>query len=344
MGCDRRQTRRKRTTNYAVQMPKRAPIVKSAEFEKLTATIITELEPTATVLWDDHIVGKLSGRKRQIDVSIRRCDPEFLGIVDAKHYKRRATIDRIDALTGLMRDVEANYGALVCSGGFSKTIYEYARKTGVSLLNVHDAESVDWKLELSIPILWTELTPIASLCGEIALLKGDTIVTDEHYGFQVTADGGKTRLKPLSAFERYWNGPDASRTVGVINRITHGEAVKAIVTGEAGVSQLRAVRNYGFEYFVEARTWLGYFTPSECRGLVDYLDDNAFHASHLPVEQLPIQRHSDWQYLASPERLAVLPHGSIIARVSSAIISDMRLEDFGARYLGPLPDTETRAG
>ena len=203
------------TANYTLVMPKRTPIPKSAEFEKLIAVIMGELEPGASVTWNDHVVGELSRRNRQIDVSIRRSDPKFLGIIDAKHSKRRATIERIDALTGLMRDVEANYGALVCSSGFSPTIYQYARKVGVSLFNVHDAESIDWSLELSIPIFWTELTPVANLSGKFELFEGDSIAANDPLGLRVTADGGRTVLNALSTFERHWNGPDAARTVGV---------------------------------------------------------------------------------------------------------------------------------
>jgi hypothetical protein len=75
-------------------------VKRSTEFEQLVAKIVAELEPAAVVTWDDRIIGKLSGLRRQIDVSVRRTEPTFLGIIDAKDYKRRATIERIDALTG----------------------------------------------------------------------------------------------------------------------------------------------------------------------------------------------------------------------------------------------------
>src|SRR5262245_61352883 len=40
--------------------------------------------------------------------------------------------------------------------------------------------------------------------------------------------------------------------------------------------------------------WLSQFTPDECRGLVDYLDGEAFIASHLPVGQIPVERDHRW--------------------------------------------------
>jgi hypothetical protein len=323
-------------------VPKRERIPLSAEFEKLVATIVGELESTAVVTWNDHILGKRSGRKRQIDVSIRRTDPQLLGIIDAKHYARAATIDRIDALTGLMRDVGANYGALVCSAGFSRTIFNYARSVGVSLFNVHDAESVNWSKELEIPVLWTELTPVVRLVGTFELMGGDTIDTNDPLGVRVTTDGGLTVLDPLASFETYWNGPNAPRTTGVEHQFNPDRAVQAVVHDEAGNRVLRPARNFGLRYTVEAKTWLGRFQPSECRGLIDYLDDEAFTVSYLPPEQLPVQRDEEWQLIERPDRLGVIPRGTAFVSLTPLAISDTRFEQLQINYVGPLPAGSAR--
>jgi hypothetical protein len=316
---------------------------KSVEFEKLVAVIAAELEPTAVVTWDDHIIGKLSGRKRQIDVSIRRQEPDFLGIIDAKDYRRPATIDRIDALSSVMREVEAHYGALVCSGGFSGSIHQYARNCGISLFNVHDAQSTDWSLELKIPIVWTEVTPLVQVVGEFAFDGGDQI-NKTPQGLPVTGDGGLTVIAPLATFERLWNEGALPQEPGVTHRMVTHEPVQVVVHDAENNRRLRPVYNYGFVYTVQARTWLGKFQPSECRGLVDYLDERAFLASYLPEIAIPIQRDEQWEPVDDPSQLAITARGTAVICTAPMLVTDATLEEFEVTYLGPLPPEPSDSG
>jgi hypothetical protein len=311
---------------------------KSVEFERLVAKIVAELEPTAVVTWDDRIVGKLSGLKRQIDVSIRRENPDFLGIIDAKNYKRPATVERIDALTGIMRDLGVNYGALVCSGGFARSIHSYARNCGVALLNVHDAQSLNWSMELKIPILWTELTPFVSIAGRVKLEAGDALVTDDPRGLQVTTDGGTTIANPLSTFERIWdgpwNGPAVQRTPGMLHRLTSDRPVKAFVRDTSGTIRLRTVIGYAIHYEIQPKSWLGRFQPQECRGLVDYLDGQAFTASHLPDTVIPMRRDEGWVVVEEPDKFALSARGTVVIRMQPVLVSGLRIEGISIEYLG----------
>jgi len=65
-----------------------------AEYEALAHEIVTELAPFATVTHDDHIVGKESEARRQIDISARWTvgDDENLLIVQVKDCKRKADV------------------------------------------------------------------------------------------------------------------------------------------------------------------------------------------------------------------------------------------------------------
>ncbi|TDD16428.1 hypothetical protein E1218_29830 [Kribbella turkmenica] len=310
---------------------------KSVEFEQLVAVIIGELEPTAEVKWDDHIVGQLSGRIRQIDVSIRRRDPDFLGIIDAKDYGRRATIDRIDALSGVMRDVQAQYGALVCSGGFSNSIHQYARNCGISLFNAHDARSANWSLELKIPIIWTELTPLVSVAGEFEFQAGDQVPRNDRHGIQMSTDGGQTIVDPLGTFEQAWNQGSLSQQPGVVHRAASAQKVEALVRDAADKPQLRPVHNFGFIYEVQSKTWLGKFQPEDCRGLVDYLNGQAFYASFLPVSAVPYQRDEQWEHVDDPDQLAITATGTLVVCTTPLLISNTRITNMSVDYIGPLP-------
>jgi len=306
---------------------------RSIEFERLLAKIVAELEPSAVVTWDDHITGKLSERKRQIDVSIRREEPTFLGIIDAKDYTRPVSIERIDALAGVMRDVGANYGALASSSGFAKSIHTYARKAGISLFNVHDAQSVNWSLELKVPILWWELMPVVEIGGKPYFEAGDTIIMDDPRGIQVTADGGETLVDPMSTFERYWNGPTANRTPGMRHHLTSDKPVEAVVIDAAGNRQLRDVQDYVIAYTVQPTVWLGKFQPAECRGLVDVLDEQAFNVSHLPDTAIPMQRDDSWELIEEPDKLAVTARGTVVVCTAPVLISDPKITSLHMTHL-----------
>jgi hypothetical protein len=207
----------------------------------------------------------------------------------------------------------------------------------VSLFNVHDAESIDWSLELAIPILWTELTPQVALSARLALLAGDSFDREDPFGLRVTADGGLTVLDTLGTFERYWNGPDAARAVGVQHRVGHDQPVQAVVTDASGNRAYRAAHDFGLTYVVETKTWLGRFQPSECRGLVDYLDEQAFITSYLPTDQIPIQRADDWQPVEDPRLLGPAPRGTVVVAVAPVVVSDGRFEPFSVEPVSPLP-------
>jgi len=158
------------------------------EFEQLAAKILAELQPDAKVEWNDHIRGHLTETDRQIDVSIRWSDQgsDYLTIVQAKDTGTPADIGVVDEFVSVIRDVQANRGILVCRSGFSSAAHTYARNCGISLINLHDAQSINWSRELTIPILWTELTPNISLDVVAHFEAGDTIPTGDPLGMPLT--------------------------------------------------------------------------------------------------------------------------------------------------------------
>lgn len=147
------------------------------EFEKLAARIYERLIPLgAEVKHNDHILGRLSGTKRQVDVSIRYevAGHKFLTIVQARDRTTPADLNAVGEFVLVIEDVGANKGVLICRSGFTPAAQELARSKGVDLCNVHDASSQRWTLEIRVPILWIDLTPLVLSFGK-ANLKGGTL-------------------------------------------------------------------------------------------------------------------------------------------------------------------------
>lgn len=311
------------------------------EFEQLASQILAELEPDATVVWNDSIYGHLTEAPRQIDVSIRWHDgpSHYLTIVQAKDLSAPADIGIVDEFSAVVRDVNASGGILICRSGFSKTAQTYARNCGIRLMNIHDAQSANWSLQLSIPILWLELTPIISTQAVVYLEAGDSFPTRDPLGMPLTYDVPTKRIDVMSSFKRHWNSPGTDRRPGMDHFIRADKPVKAIVRDSASAIVTRDVHDFAIKYVVEQKSWLGRFRPSECRGIVDYLNDSAFVASHLPVSTVPFTRDDHWEAIPDVSRVAVNLKGTVVTCQKVVLIDSLTSEELSISYLGTDPQT-----
>jgi hypothetical protein len=102
------------------------------KYERMIARLIADQISTALCVTPNaHVSGKISGRSRQIDVLIdarHNADNTRRIIVDAKTRKRKIDVTDVEAFRGLMEDVGATHGFLVCPAGYSKTAEQRAQK------------------------------------------------------------------------------------------------------------------------------------------------------------------------------------------------------------------------
>jgi hypothetical protein len=77
-------------------------------------------EEGAEVKFNDYIVGK-SGRKRQVDVSIRFKHKyyDYLAVIECKDYGIKVPIEKAEAFCTKVKDVGANKGIMVSAKGSS---------------------------------------------------------------------------------------------------------------------------------------------------------------------------------------------------------------------------------
>ena len=282
------------------------------DFEKLAATIYGELSPTAKVTHNDKILGT-SGEPRQIDVSIRAtvAGHAILVVIETKDYQRRADIGEVDKFAGKLQDVRANRGILICSAGFTRGACKAAQTYGIHVCNLHDAQSRNWKLDINLPVLWVDLKPNVRFMMETYFEAGDSIENDPSHWI-ITPDGGKSRLKLLSTFERVWNEGKVPRTVGPKHTVRSAHtSLRVLVRNNKGNDAWRPVHDLSFVYTVSRKSWLGAFTPEECRGVFHY-SDSRFEPSYLPIGSIPRKRDESWQEVDDPHDLAISIPGTII--------------------------------
>ena len=117
-------------------------------YERLVATLIAEQLSTAyCVTPNAKVNGKITHQNRQIDVLIdlrHETDNRQRIIVDAKARKRPIDVTHVEAFQGLMSDVGATHGYLVCANGFSEAALRRAQESvSIRLLPLDRLENFD---------------------------------------------------------------------------------------------------------------------------------------------------------------------------------------------------------
>jgi hypothetical protein len=112
-----------------------------ATFEVEAADIDASVTPNATLL------GAISGAQRQIDVLVDARWGDDLSrriIFDAKRRSRKVDVTDVEAFEGLMRDVRASRGVLVCTKGYSDAAARRAEQAiDIRLLREDEALEID---------------------------------------------------------------------------------------------------------------------------------------------------------------------------------------------------------
>lgn len=149
------------------------------EFEILAKSIYEKLSPGSIVKQNDKLWGYDSETFREIDVSITGYvgPTKIVVIIQCKDHNKILDIKYVDDLYGVMQDVKAHKGILIGRKGFSKTAYRSARRRGIDLCLLHDADNRNWQLDLQIPIIVELIEPLYSISYEVYLEQGNTINT-----------------------------------------------------------------------------------------------------------------------------------------------------------------------
>lgn len=294
------------------------------EFEVLSAKILQELSPKATITLNDSIYGNQTQTSRQIDVSIRtKIDGyDILTIVQAKNISIPADVNIVGEFSAVILDVKATRGILICKSGFTATAKVYAKNLGIVLLNIHDAESRDWNLDLKIPVLWREYyiefeinTPFDSPDER------ELVMVDERRPSGIegalprySLDSGNNFIDLLSPIMRRWKDGNLQRIIGKKITVPLGENI-SILTRKNDKDEWLPIINPSTTYEIKLkRTMLGYFKSNECRGIIDYNNDDMFIVSNLPeIGNLPTSPKEDWIEIPDMSKLPFDIKGTVLS-------------------------------
>lgn len=150
-------------------------------YERLVAALcMDEHDQSRTVIPNARITGFISNRKRQIDVLVDyrfNTDLSRRIIFDAKNKKRPIDIKEVEAFEGLMKDVNAKRGFIVCSNGYTKAALKRAQENiGIRIVPASNIDEIDissWDECRSIKclnglVLW-DVTPGLIIDGKVTV-------------------------------------------------------------------------------------------------------------------------------------------------------------------------------
>jgi hypothetical protein len=123
-------------------------------FEKLIHQIHAQFGKD-TVTLDEKLPGHDSKALRQIDVVIRGVVNQYpiLIVIECRNEARPVDVGEMDAFVSVVRDVRANKGVMISTSGFTPAAIELARVHSITTKTYLDTENVDWKTEVTIPVL-----------------------------------------------------------------------------------------------------------------------------------------------------------------------------------------------
>lgn len=124
------------------------------QFEKIIAGIHMLQTQGAEVKYNDSIVGKKTGRPRQVDVSIRFKEGfyDYLTIVECKDLEGRVPVKEVEAFSKKMEDLGARHGVMVSTHGFQKSAIGTARFDNIELFTLAEIKS-DWTKKIKADVL-----------------------------------------------------------------------------------------------------------------------------------------------------------------------------------------------
>ncbi len=205
-------------------------------FEKLIHEIHTQWAPEgATVKFDDEIVGCHSKVPRQIDISIRVkvSHYDILIVVECKDKARPIDVEEMGSFAKLVEDVLANKGVIISTNGFTPAAIEMARAHGLDTRTYIDTESVDWRTDVTIPVLLVRVK-LDAWAASFSGLPGYrwAIPTNVPFPLIETFAVDGSPLGPIiTLLGRKWNHDEALHEPGE-HRVTLAEHV-LVNTGDA---------------------------------------------------------------------------------------------------------------
>jgi hypothetical protein len=193
----------------------------SRELEILVARIQKQLAPQAEVLHDVKLDGRLSKTQRQVDVLVRQTigQYEIRIVIDCKDYNKPVDVKGVEEFDGLVRDVGAEKGVLVCPKGFTEAAKARAEGLQIALYSPVDTGDHKWRARVTIPALCDFRTAAMSFGISVSAPVPFRMPYDFYQAAVAFDDKDKELGTALDAALKKWNDGGFPIDVGTHERL-----------------------------------------------------------------------------------------------------------------------------
>lgn len=271
------------------------------QLEELVADIQRDLAPGAEVLHNVKLKGRESGIDRQIDVLVRQSIGQYqmMIAIDCKDYASAVDIKGIEEFVGLVADVGAHQGAMVCPKGFTPAAKTRAQGLGVALYSPVDTGEHKWQVKPKLPIIcdWRSVSISFEIrCSAPMPFRMPADFFESVTVFDAT---GKDLGTCLSSALGQWNEGKLPTAPGEHDRLPIFPGVA--ITVDNGYGDQIPV-SLGMHLLVKQNLYFGYLAILKMRGLRDEhtgnVVTNAFTTGVLDEEEV----EKTWQKLGTGEK------------------------------------------
>lgn len=125
------------------------------KLELLVADIQRQLAPGAKVTHNARVPGLDSETMRQVDVLVEQSVGQYSIRIalDCKDYSTPVDVKGVEEFHGLVVDIGAHKGALVCPAGFTKAAKKRAKRLAIDLYSPADTDPHKWQVSLALPTI-----------------------------------------------------------------------------------------------------------------------------------------------------------------------------------------------
>ncbi len=272
----------------------------SEELERLVQRIQQELAPQAKVIHNVKMVGRRSNVKRQVDVLVTEQvgQYEINIVIDCKDYKHPVDVKGVEEFHGLIEDVGAHKGVLVCPKGFSEAAKTRAGDLQIDLYSPVDTEPHKWQVFPSLPAL-VDWRDVAISFGVSCSHPAPFMMPFDFFSSVIAFDEAGNELgNPVQRLFDQWNQGDITTKEGETGEMPiFGDTVPWV---DNGYGQRIPVNLYA-NMLVHRQLRYGQLPIRKMSGFKDELKGvvitNAFEVGILDPEEIK----RDWIEIAKEE-------------------------------------------
>lgn len=276
------------------------------KLEILVANIQSQLAPNADVIHDVKLRGHDSEVDRQIDVLVRQSvgQYEMKIVIDTKDYKKPVDVKGVEEFHGLVKDVRAQKGVLVCPSGFSKAAKTLAAKLEIALYSPVDTDPHKWQVIVKCPVVIDFRD--AKMSFGLATSTSKPFMMSPNFWSEATAftDEGRKLGNPLQYAMQKWNTGAFPTETGLHEGMSVFD--EKTVHTDNGYGECIPV-DLTVSFLVSSQLFWGHVNIEDLSGFLDHetgeVITNAFTTGDIDPDDV----WENWQRIESIEDVPVPP-------------------------------------